>query len=263
MKNQLNIFLLLFAAASSLLGCQSGSLSQGSNTDVLSDETILGAWEWQLNDSIKVVKIVSADFFMTATYVVAPPRFIAAAGGTYTLEGNTLSETLEYHSLDTTAIGGTTSYSLESDNTGMIFQAEEGLRQNWKRIDEGNRDMNTLAGAWRITQRMNKEGEMQKMRLGSRKTIKILSGTRFQWAAFDVDKRLFRGTGGGSYRLVDGIYTEEIEFFSRDNTRVGAELTFQADVQVHDWLHSGYSSKGDSIAEIWTLEGHWGEEAEK
>jgi hypothetical protein len=54
--------------------------------------------------------------------------------------------------------------------------------------------------------------------------------------------------------LVDGKYTEKIEFFSRDNNRVGAELSFEAEVKGKEWIHSGKSSKGDPIKEIWTLQ---------
>lgn len=57
---------------------------------------------------------------------------------------------------------------------------------------------------------------------------------------------------GGTYSAVKGIYTENITFFSRDNSRVGAELSFEFAVKNGDWHHSGKSSKGDPIYEIWS-----------
>jgi len=89
---------------------------------------------------------------------------------------------------------------------------------------------------------------------GPRKTLKILSGTRFQWAAINPETKQFSGTGGGTYTFENGKYTENIEFFSRDNSRVGASLTFDGEVSGDKWKHSGNSSTGNPIAEIWTRE---------
>jgi hypothetical protein len=52
--------------------------------------------------------------------------------------------------------------------------------------------------------------------------------------------------------LVNGVYTEVIEFFSRDASRVGAKLEFQGSVRDGDWHHLGLSSRGDPIYEIWS-----------
>jgi hypothetical protein len=93
---------------------------------------------------------------------------------------------------------------------------------------------------------------MAEMRPGARKTIKILSGTRFQWAAINSETGDFFGTGGGFYTFENGKYTEHIEFFSRDATRVGASLSFNGELKEGNWHHSGLSSKGDRIYEIWS-----------
>ena len=50
----------------------------------------------------------------------------------------------------------------------------------------------------------------------------------------------------------NGTYTEQIEFFSRDNSRVGAKLNFQYEIIENEWHHSGMSSKGAPIYEIWS-----------
>jgi hypothetical protein len=82
--------------------------------------------------------------------------------------------------------------------------------------------------------------------------MKILSGTRFQWIAYNIETKEFFGTGGGTYTTVDGKYTENIAFFSRDNSRVGASLQFDFTLENGEWHHKGLSSKGDPIHEIWT-----------
>jgi hypothetical protein len=96
------------------------------------------------------------------------------------------------------------------------------------------------------------DGQFNKITPGARRTMKILSGTRFQWIAYNTDTKEFFGTGGGTYTTVNGKYTENIEFFSRDNNRVGASLQFDFTIEDGNWHHKGLSSKGDPIDEVWT-----------
>ena len=83
--------------------------------------------------------------------------------------------------------------------------------------------------------------------------MKILSGTRFQWIAYNTETKEFMGSGGGTYTTKEGKYTENIEFFSRDDSRVGASLQFDYELKDGDWHHSGLSSKGQPIYEIWSI----------
>ena len=73
----------------------------------------------------------------------------------------------------------------------------------------------------------------------------------FQWIPYHTATFDFSGTGGGSYSSNDGIYTENIEYFSRDNNRVGASLNFDYQIKENDWHHTGKNSKGEPLYEIW------------
>src|SRR5690606_38160854 len=118
----------------------------------------------------------------------------------------------------------------------------------FKRVDNGDAP---LAGVWHITDRMQDGNLVPIQRTGTRKSLKILTGTRFQWIAIDPGTKQFMGTGGGTYTFENGKYTENIEFFSRDDSRVGAELSFDGTVKAGKWHHSGLSSKGEKIYEVW------------
>ena len=120
----------------------------------------------------------------------------------------------------------------------------------WNRVDDGTPGQ--LAGAWLITGRKRDE-EMTERKSGPRKTMKILSGTRFQWIAYNSETGDFMGTGGGKYTTEGGKYIENIDFFSRDNTRVGASLEFDYELKNGKWHHWGLSSKGSPIYEVWSL----------
>ena len=81
--------------------------------------------------------------------------------------------------------------------------------------------------------------------------MKILSGTRFQWIAYNTETGAFPGTGGCTYTTIDNQYTENIDFFSRDNSRVGASLSFDYEFIDGIWNHSGLNSRGEPFFEFW------------
>lgn len=83
--------------------------------------------------------------------------------------------------------------------------------------------------------------------------MKILVDGYFQWIAFNTNTFSFMGTGGGSYTAENGTYKEKIDYFSRDNKKVGISLSFSYSKNGQDWHHKGFSSKGDPIHEIWAF----------
>ena len=126
-----------------------------------------------------------------------------------------------------------------------------GFDKKMKRIDNGT--PGKLHGAWLMSGRV-KDGKTQLRNTDQpRKTMKILSGTRFQWIAYNTETKQFMGTGGGTYTTIDGKYTESIEFFSRDDSKAGLSLKFDYSLVNGKWHHKGFSSKGDALHEIWGM----------
>ena len=121
---------------------------------------------------------------------------------------------------------------------------------DYEQIDDGTPGV--LNGSWLFANRKS-DGQLGEPRSADnpRKTMKILSGTRFQWIAYNTATKDFSGTGGGTYTTNDGKYTENIDFFSRDNSRVGASLEFEFQLIDDSWHHQGLSSRGEPIYEIW------------
>jgi len=109
-----------------------------------------------------------------------------------------------------------------------------------------------LDGQWLFATRGPDEGQKRRGEANTRKTLKFLKEGRFQWIAYDTEGFQFKGTGGGSYTSQNGKYKEHIEFFSRDNNRVGAPLEFNYEVKGNDWHHTGKNSKGEPMYEIWS-----------
>ena len=155
---------------------------------------------------------------------------------------------LEFNTLHQELVGKEIRYDLSLDKGKLTFM-EANQKTKWNKVDDGK--PGALAGAWLITARVV-NNENQTITPAARKTMKILSGTRFQWIAYNSETGEFFGTGGGTYTTIDGKYTESLLFFSRDNNRVGATLRFDFLLEEGKWRHQGLSSKGDPIDEVWS-----------
>jgi len=216
------------------------------NLSVGFSQNINGAWSRNLDTAVQYLTVVD-NYFAVATFNLEGKKFISTRGGTAMVEKGKMAGTIEFNTLDRTEVKSTYSYDIKlKENTLML--PLEGNAKKWQKVDEATE---SLAGNWRITAR-EQSGTMTAIKPAARKTIKILSGTRFQWAAINMETGEFFGTGGGHYTYKDGAYTEHIEFFSRDASRVGASLSFKAEINNGEWHHSGLSSKGDKIHEVWS-----------
>jgi predicted outer membrane protein len=208
-----------------------------------------GAWRTTDGQGNEVVMLVQDGFLTSALFNQQNKQFLGTTGGTYTASNGKFEVKYEFNTVDSTQVGTSVSadYKLENDQWIM---GKDGVTDTWNRINESN-STSPLAGTWRITGR-ERDGQMNTMRPGPRKTLKVLSGTRFQWIAFNSETGEFSGTGGGTYTAENGKYTENIEFFSRDASRVGMSLSFNFEVKDGNWHHSGQSSTGNPINEIWS-----------
>jgi hypothetical protein len=215
-------------------------------------QNIIGAWEQyhtsENGEKLRSVVIFSDGYQAISTYNSETGKFISSNGGTWKLVGNTMTEKVEFHSNNSERVGTEVSFEVViNDSIIRIVGSDMKL----KRIDNGL--PGKLQGAWLMSGRI-RDGKTQLRDTSKpRKTMKILSGTRFQWIAYNTETKKFMGTGGGTYSTTNGEYTENIEFFSRDDSKAGASLKFNYNLIGGKWHHSGLSSKGDPIHEIWSI----------
>ena len=215
-----------------------------------------GAWKMTHQNGkevtdVEYIKIYEDNYFSFGAKQVSDNHFIGAGGGPFSLDSNYYIEILDFFTLDPLQVGSSTSFKLDLVNGKMVISGNTDngmLVEIWEKLPE---QKDALTGNWVITGRKRGE-EISRSTPGARRTVKILSGGRFQWIAFNSETKEFSGTGGGTYTAKDGKYVETITFFSRDDSRVGAELGFDFKVIDGEWHHSGLSSKGDPIYEIWT-----------
>lgn len=208
---------------------------------------LTGAWQRE-NGSTREILILQDGYLTHTTVESNGNKFVQTNGGTFSTAGGKLSLLYEFDSQNKEQIGQRQSIPYSAKENQLVLE-KKGAKEVWTRIDDSKAP---LAGVWRITAQKREQGLVPIHQTGTRKTIKILTGTRFQWAAIDPGSKEFHGTGGGTYTFENGKYTENIDFFSRDNSRVGASLTFDGKLQDGNWHHSGLSSRGAPIYEVWS-----------
>ena len=215
-------------------------------------QNIIGAWERyftsEKGEKLKTIITFSNGYQATTTYNAVSGEFINTSGGSWELEENFIVGKFEFNTDKPSLVGEEFNFKVIISDT--IFEiVDEKIKFN--RIDNGL--PGKLQGAWLMSGRIRNGKTESRDTNRPRKTMKILSGTRFQWIAYNTETKQFMGTGGGTYTTINGKYTENIEFFSRDVTRVGANLEFDYSLKNANWHHSGLSSKGTPIYEIWSL----------
>jgi len=179
--------------------------------------------------------MLDENYFVETQYLTKTAEFILTRGGYYNkTESNIFKVNLEFNS----------NFSKDSLKLFQIEKKDSWIKSFGKPID--------LNGKWLMAGRITDEGEKRRDISKPRKTMKFLKDGNFQWIAFNTETFQFFGSGGGTYSAKNGIYTENIEFFSRNNNSVGKILPFNYSLKGVDWHHSGKSSKGNSIYEIWT-----------
>lgn len=223
------------------------------------DFSIIGAWEQiPIEGEIEPVTpnavwIFAPDYNTMTRYDLDGKGFHSTWGGPYQQNSRKLTQKLDFATSDSSLVGQEITFRIKPKGPDAFIltgkMGENLIKESFQRIDDGQA---SLTGAYRITSRMGRDGDMKAMRFGPRKTIKILSGSRFQWTAINTETKQFFGCGGGTYSFEEGVYTEKIEFFSRDSSRVGMSLSFEGLIEGDDWHHSGKSSRGRPIKEVWT-----------
>ena len=216
----------------------------------INGQSFIGAWERYHKSEdgmeLKSVVIFSDSYQSISTYESKSGKFIHSNGGTWEINGNTMTEKIEFDTNNPDLVGSEVEFKIEiSDSTMSVLESN----MVFNKIDDGK--PGDLQGAWLMAGRV-RDGEKQLRNTNRpRETMKLLSGKRFQWIAYNTETKKFMGTGGGTYTTKNGIYSENIEFFSRDDSKSGINLKFDYEIISNEWNHKGFSSKGDPLHEIW------------
>jgi hypothetical protein len=176
-----------------------------------------------------------------------PPKFVKTLGGFFNTENDSLVVQLEFNSDHDSNPGKRIAYSYGMEGKDLVL--------NGKTLRAQPAVEQALDGMWLFATRGPDTGQERRGDSNPRKTLKLLLDGHFQWIAYQTDTMEFSGTGGGTFTAENGTYTENIIFFSRDNSRVGASLQFKYEIDGSDWHHKGQNSKGEPMYEVWERRG--------
>ncbi|SOE19869.1 hypothetical protein SAMN06298216_0370 [Spirosomataceae bacterium TFI 002] len=180
-------------------------------------------------------RIILTDNYLVETIFQSnPATFVLTRGGFVEKKGKFFNVKLEFNS------------NFEMDEKKDLALK---MSKDWKKVSLADQEMENN---WLFSGRVvNGKESTRRGEDSSRKTLKILFDGYFLWIAYDVADMKFSGSGGGLYTARNGKYIETIQYFSKDNSRVGAVLSFDYELINNEWHHTGLSSKGDPIHEIW------------
>ena len=185
-------------------------------------------------------------YFIHSEYRTKPAEFVKTVGGYYTFDNGILNVELEFNSNHADNGMKKLSIPVVIEEGKLILPIEN--RMAFTKSDVLKQD---LDGTWLFARCGDSDNGERRDDSNPRKTLKQLKDGRFQWIAYNTDTMEFFGTGGGAFTSTDGKYVENIEYFSRDDSRVGATLDFQYQIKNGDWHHRGKNSKGEAMYEIW------------
>ena len=198
------------------------------------------------DEEVKHKLTVSENYLVHTVYVEDPPKFMYTEGGFYQTSSDGIEVRLEFNSRYKDDGTKDLNLRLKSEDGKLILGPKE---LEYIKIDGMEQD---LDGHWLFATRGPDTGQERRDDTKARKTLKVLGQGSFQWIAYNTESFEFFGTGGGSFTSNDGTYIENIEFFSRDDSRVGAQLDFNYELKGTDWHHTGKNSRGEPMYEIWS-----------
>ena len=186
-------------------------------------------------------------YLVHSVYQEGPAEFIKTLGGFYTAAEGKLDVQLEFNSQYAQDSLRSLSIPYIMEGEILVLKLDQPLE-----FQRGASVSQDLDGKWLFATRGPDTGQDRRGEANARKTMKFLMDGRFQWIAYHTETFRFSGTGGGHYTTDEGNYTEHIQYFSRDNSRAGAKLTFMYNINGDDWHHQGKNSRGEPMYEIWS-----------
>ena len=149
-------------------------------TPAATHSDVVGGWETTRADGTRGAAIFTDKHFSIAWF--EKDKFISTEGGSWSrADDGALKLDYEFHTAKPDLVG--TAATVPAKLSGETLTAGD---TSWKRVDDGT--PGDLGGAWLMTG-ARREGEIRTRTPGARRTMKILSGKRFQWIAYNVETK--------------------------------------------------------------------------
>ena len=292
MIRQLN-FLLTLTIVSALLftGCGPSKSTEESVTEA--PENLIGTWrlsqridhianktEWEdVTDSIVYDKYLTDTHFTWINYDKNNDVLTGMGGGTYTFDGENYVEKIEFFLPPTSSILGQEIYFTATFKDGnwyhngyimeMEFDPESAetvvvdssrIEEIWEKVQGTSEGAATVQGTWSLQSYKDGDGGIDLTYPDFVNYIKLITPTHFIWIQYNDEGDVVSGAGSGSYKYIDGQYTETIQMmYPSGNLLTGGAVTFSCEISDNKWEHaaqsfqqSGQETDTIFISEKWT-----------
>jgi hypothetical protein len=218
-------------------------------------QTLNGAWRLTEQNNMpttyEVIKLYSNSYFTYASYNKETGEFLEAKAGMYTLKNLSYKEHLEIDSSKPENSGTSNEYHIKLNGKKMIItHLKSGEEEVWEKFDEA--DNYKMASCWRIHKKKDEgDTDWRTIEYAPRKTLKMITNSRYQVIALNSETGQFVGSSGGNWSSTADVYIENVEFFSKNQKNVGRSLHFNRNYEDGIWLHSGKNTKGELMMEEW------------
>lgn len=178
-------------------------------------DSVLGAWGTTETSpegkALEVSVLFTERHQVAAWYDGETGALVSTNGGTWTLDGDVMSETVEFDSGRPERAGSDVSFTVAVTATKLsIVDAGSSL----DRIRDQAQD--ALNGAWERAE-VRRGGKWHPAGGENQKTVRLMFDGRFQEITFDPSTGKVLATRGGKYRLDKTNYSEQVTFRSADS----------------------------------------------
>ncbi|UCE92853.1 MAG: membrane or secreted protein, partial [Flavobacteriaceae bacterium] len=119
---------------------------------VISAQSFIGAWEAyhtsENGEPLRSVVIFTEGYQVLSTYNAESGKFVHSNGGSWELDGNSMTEKVEFHTDDADRVGMESTFDVMITDTVMGIVGDD---LKFKRIDDGT--PGELQGAWLMSGR--------------------------------------------------------------------------------------------------------------
>ncbi len=208
-----------------------------------SSELILGAWgstsTGDGGETIQLVVIFTRQHQVAAWFDADSGKLQSTNGGTWSRDGNIVTETVEFDSNRPERVGTSISFEIDlSDDVLSLIEFD-------MRMDRIKQPVTSdLAGAWQLAQRDDATGV-------SEKTVRLMWAGRYQWIKFNPSTGQMLETRGGHYSGGDGRYSETVDFHSMDVEPKSESSEYDSERSHAMWFLTNIEDPGESRLQAW------------
>ncbi len=196
-----------------------------------SPDPLIGAWSGQDSRdgrAIEVVVIFTAAHQVAVWFDPVDGEVVHTNGGLWSRSGTRVTEIVEFDSDNPGRVGSSVSFDVDLSDTELSIVGSD---MRLTRVDGG--DQGRLEGAWLLFERL--EAGRWIASESSLRTVRLMSGERFQQVVYDPESGRLVSTLGGTYVTGRDELVETVEFRRSPPNAGGPQVRYSLRQDAGNW----------------------------